>query len=189
MRPFVQEKRFDGGGRENRFGGRKSFGGGGNRDFGDRKSFGGGDYQKREMFETVCDNCGKDCKVPFKPTGEKPVYCSDCYDKMKGGDDRSERSERRFEERRPFKRDFDRNESRSERPSNDNSKVMEQLNSLNFKLDKLIKALETKEAPAKVEAKPAYTDYEKDIGSKIKKATKKVAAAKKPKAKKETVTE
>lgn len=38
---------------------------------------------RREMFPVVCSECGKDTTVPFKPTGEKPVYCSDCYNKVK----------------------------------------------------------------------------------------------------------
>jgi len=33
----------------------------------------------REMHKAVCSKCGKDCEVPFKPTGEKPVFCSDCF--------------------------------------------------------------------------------------------------------------
>ncbi len=39
-----------------------------------------------EMHEVVCDKCGKECEVPFKPTSSKPVYCSDCFKK---DDDRS----------------------------------------------------------------------------------------------------
>ena len=35
----------------------------------------------KEMFDAVCDECGKPCKVPFKPNGEKPVYCSECFAK------------------------------------------------------------------------------------------------------------
>ncbi len=44
-------------------------------------SSGGGGYsdRPREMFETTCDSCGKEARVPFKPTGSKPVYCSDCF--------------------------------------------------------------------------------------------------------------
>ncbi len=33
----------------------------------------------RQMYDAVCAECGADCKVPFKPTGERPVYCSDCF--------------------------------------------------------------------------------------------------------------
>ena len=36
---------------------------------------------RREMFEVTCAKCGKDCQVPFKPTGNKPVFCSDCFRK------------------------------------------------------------------------------------------------------------
>jgi CxxC-x17-CxxC domain-containing protein len=31
------------------------------------------------MHPAVCAECGKDTEVPFRPTGERPVYCSDCY--------------------------------------------------------------------------------------------------------------
>ena len=34
---------------------------------------------EREMFEAVCAECGNACKVPFKPTEGKPVYCSECF--------------------------------------------------------------------------------------------------------------
>ncbi|MCB9359064.1 hypothetical protein H6503_03985 [Candidatus Woesearchaeota archaeon] len=40
------------------------------------------------MVKAVCDSCGKECELPFKPTAGKPVYCSDCF-KSKGGDSRS----------------------------------------------------------------------------------------------------
>ena len=33
----------------------------------------------REMFDAVCADCGKPCKVPFQPTEGKPVYCSECF--------------------------------------------------------------------------------------------------------------
>ena len=33
----------------------------------------------REMFDAVCADCGKACKVPFNPTDGKPVYCSECF--------------------------------------------------------------------------------------------------------------
>ena len=45
-----------------------------------RRSF-RGDSERPEMFETTCDKCGKQCEVPFKPSGGKPVYCSDCFRK------------------------------------------------------------------------------------------------------------
>jgi len=33
----------------------------------------------RPTFDAVCAECGADTKVPFQPTGERPVYCSDCF--------------------------------------------------------------------------------------------------------------
>ncbi|MDO9534120.1 MAG: zinc-ribbon domain containing protein [Bacillota bacterium] len=41
----------------------------------------GGSFSRspREMFKATCARCGKVAEVPFKPTGEKPVYCKDCY--------------------------------------------------------------------------------------------------------------
>ncbi|MDF2565616.1 MAG: hypothetical protein K0Q53_2011 [Massilibacillus sp.] len=35
--------------------------------------------QQREMFDTVCSECGKETQVPFKPTAGKPVFCRDCF--------------------------------------------------------------------------------------------------------------
>ena len=37
----------------------------------------------REMFTAVCASCGKEARVPFKPREDRPVYCSDCFAKMK----------------------------------------------------------------------------------------------------------
>ena len=51
--------------------------GGGN--FRPRSNFGG----PREEHDAVCSECGKDCKVPFKPAEGKPVYCRDCFMKKK----------------------------------------------------------------------------------------------------------
>ena len=39
----------------------------------------------------VCDQCGKEAKVPFAPTPGKPVYCSDCF-----GQKRGDRGPRRY---------------------------------------------------------------------------------------------
>jgi len=50
------------------------------------KRFGRGkSFDDPGMHDAVCDACGKDCKVPFKPTGGKPIYCSSCFEKQDGG--------------------------------------------------------------------------------------------------------
>ena len=38
---------------------------------------------ERQMFDAVCASCGKACKVPFQPREDRPVYCSECFAKMK----------------------------------------------------------------------------------------------------------
>ena len=38
---------------------------------------------QRVLYDAVCAECGKEAKVPFKPTEDRPVYCSDCYAKLK----------------------------------------------------------------------------------------------------------
>lgn len=38
----------------------------------------------REMFDAVCADCGKACKVPFNPTAGKAVYCSECFAARRG---------------------------------------------------------------------------------------------------------
>ena len=69
-------------------------------------------FEQRMMHEAICDNCGNKCEVPFKPTGGKPVYCSDCFRKNE------------YSESRP--------------KSSPSSGELEQINS---KLDKILKAL------------------------------------------------
>jgi len=44
---------------------------------------GGGRGGQRQMFKAVCAECGSETEVPFQPNQDKPVYCSDCYNKNK----------------------------------------------------------------------------------------------------------
>lgn len=122
------------------------FGGnrGGNRDFakkdfGGRQSFGGnrgGDRGGRpsQMFSAICDECKKPCEVPFRPSGEKPVYCSNCFGaKREGGNnDYQKRDYTPAPSRAPMS-------TPSARPVSDDFK--NQFNSLNAKLDKLIEMM------------------------------------------------
>lgn len=42
----------------------------------------GGSYgarAERTMHPAVCSACGKETMVPFVPSNDKPVYCSDCF--------------------------------------------------------------------------------------------------------------
>jgi CxxC-x17-CxxC domain-containing protein len=48
------------------------------------RSAGGGYGREREMFSAVCSNCGKEALVPFQPRTDRPVYCSDCFQQVRG---------------------------------------------------------------------------------------------------------
>ena len=56
------------------------YGAGGGGGYGGRSSSG-----PREMFAATCSSCGKEARVPFRPTNGKPVYCSDCFRTQRGG--------------------------------------------------------------------------------------------------------
>lgn len=44
---------------------------------------GGGPRGDRQMFDSKCSNCGAATQVPFRPTEGRPVYCNDCFRKMR----------------------------------------------------------------------------------------------------------
>jgi CxxC-x17-CxxC domain-containing protein len=82
--PSCRQARKAGGGssRGSGYGDRDSYGGG----YSSRDSYGssrGGGA--REMHTTTCASCGKEAQVPFVPRGDKPVYCSDCFQQQRGG--------------------------------------------------------------------------------------------------------
>lgn len=116
-----------------------------------------------QMYEAICSDCGKKCEVPFKPTGDKPVYCSQCFENH-GGKSSSDGPKRRdygFKDKRGFEAICDKCGKRFElpfRPTGDKpvycnscfrsdgplsneSGYKEQFEILNDKLDKIIKAL------------------------------------------------
>lgn len=120
---------FNRGGRDRGFGGDRN------------RGRGFGNDREREMFQTTCSNCGRTCEVPFRPTGEKPVYCNDCFSEIKDSDGgRSKRSEFGGGRDGGFR---ERNNRRQEnKPSGGNNEVQKQLAEVSSKLDKLIAAVE-----------------------------------------------
>jgi CxxC-x17-CxxC domain-containing protein len=52
----------------------------GGRGYGGGGGYGGG---QRETHKAICADCGKECTVPFKPSGDRPVYCKECFAKRK----------------------------------------------------------------------------------------------------------
>ncbi len=77
------------------------------------------DFQDKEMFSAVCDDCGKNCQVPFRPSSNKPIYCSDCFEKRGNSHDR-------------------------ESSGRSNQAPSVDLSEINAKLDKIIALIESK---------------------------------------------
>jgi CxxC-x17-CxxC domain-containing protein len=88
-------------------------------------SFGG---ERKTMHSAVCGECGDSCQVPFKPRGDKPVYCSHCFGQQESA------SNSNFSKPREFKR---------ETPvvSNDNKELIKKISDLISKLDQVIDVL------------------------------------------------
>lgn len=154
------------GGDRDRGGSRGGFGGGNRGGFGGGRDRGfGGDRRDRdsrlaEMHHAVCDGCGNDCEVPFRPTSGKPVYCNDCFKKN---------------DTRP---------SRSSAGGHDNSQVTEAINGLNKKLDQILNLLQATKAPAKSKTKEkemdmVFDDVVEEKPKAAKKEVKKVVKKKK----------
>jgi len=101
----------------------KKFGGG----FGDRgrrkPSFGG----PKIMHSAICSSCGQSCEVPFRPTGEKPVFCSNCFGEQRGESSAPSR--------------FPRREPGAPRADRGLDEIKTQLVGLNNKLEKLLELL------------------------------------------------
>ena len=127
------------------YGGNRGGGfGGGNR--------GGGRYFRREdrgpvtMTKTTCDECKKPCEVPFRPTAGKPVYCNDCFrGQNAGGQDRPPRrdfGDRPQAPRPSFGGSTGGSDTSQIKSQFDGASMKKQLESISFKLDKLIAIME-----------------------------------------------
>jgi len=166
----------------NRGGGFRGGNGGGRPSFGGNR---GGDRGPVTMHKAVCDECHNSCEVPFRPSGDKPIYCNDCFGSKRGNDDRAPR--RDFGDRAP-KRDFG-----GDRPAPSfakavsapaNDEVKKQLGEMNSKLDRLINAIEKMSAPKVATSapvvKPAVKVEVKKVAPVAKAPAKKVEVKKAP---------
>lgn len=59
---------------------RRSSRDGGSPSYGASSSY---DRPRREMHPAVCAQCGQQTMVPFLPRGDRPVYCSDCFERVR----------------------------------------------------------------------------------------------------------
>ncbi len=118
MGNFRQGNRGFSGNRGRSSGSRGGFGG---------RSFGGGKRKfdgPREMHDATCSKCGKQYQVPFRPTGNKPVLCSECFGNNNSGNGFS---------------------PRNGNTSSNSGISQEQFNQINTKLDKILETLDALE--------------------------------------------
>jgi CxxC-x17-CxxC domain-containing protein len=147
--------------------------GGGNRNFGKPRF----SNDRQEMHSAICANCGKQCEVPFRPTGNKPVLCRDCFQNNRGSDSR--RPERGSYDRPQFNR-----EDNQSRPN-----YQAQFDALNAKMDMILSLL----TPSPAEVAPLESEIsaqtieeiaeevQEEEKEKIDKKTKKAKSPAKPK--------
>lgn len=120
----------------------------------------------KQMHHATCSECGQDCEVPFRPTGDRPVYCSNCF-KSKGAPARS------FAQKR-----FEPASASSELRRGEGGGVSKaQIDSLNVKLDKILSLLSVGQVEAPKEAEPK-TKEKKSAVKKIKTSVKKAKGKK-----------
>jgi len=93
-----------------------------------KKSFGGRDNGRSALHPAVCSKCGKECVLPFKPNGKKPVFCTSCFKQESTSDaDRFDRPSagRRYDDDRGDRKDS----------------LNDQLKTINNKLDAILASL------------------------------------------------
>lgn len=151
------------------------------------------------MHQATCSECGQSCEIPFRPTGDRPVFCSKCFDKQGGGGDRQRKifSDRKDRSRSddgqmhsavcakcgktcqvPFRPtagkpvycdDCFKGEGGKNKGSGE---ILDQIKQLNVKIDKLIKTLSPETSVEKPKALIEKTEKpKKEKSDKIKKDT------------------
>lgn len=160
--------------RGNRSGGRRSFAGrsgygGGGRDsgFGAGRRFGAGGGERREMHKAICAKCGSECEVPFFPSGDRPVFCNNCFDRNRDSNSRDNST------------NFQRQEFRPRPQSGVGESYYKQFDALNAKLDRVIDMLSSRPPQILPKEENSLDISDIEIGKPVVKKEKKKRAAKK----------
>jgi len=140
-----------------------------------RAGFGGGRRSgETQLFDAICSKCGNKCQVPFRPTGQKPVYCNACFsEQLEGSRGRFSNRDNRDNHSRSF-------EPRMEnRVTENNSNVDRQIVTINSKIDSILEILKTmSQSSLNVEKPKVQPSISQDDSSK-KKIVRKKSAIKK----------
>ncbi len=92
------------------------------------------------LHKATCSQCGAACEVPFKPNGKKPVMCRNCYRPEEGGELSPRKDRRSSDQSKPYAKSYAKPAYGSPAtPSN--TEVVDQLKTLNMKMDLVLRAL------------------------------------------------
>jgi len=172
----------------------------GGRDRGGERRSGGGKFGSRnsggrsnETFDAVCSKCNKNCTLPFRPSNDKPVFCSDCFAQKNGESDRNDGRRDTNKNKQSTYPNPTRDERAQVQSNYDLSEMKKQLASIQEQMNKILDiiqspASETKESAtakktaAKTTKKAAKKVEKKAVKKVLKKATptKKAAVKKTP---------
>jgi len=73
----------------------------------------GDGHRERTYTQVICADCNKECEIPFKPRGDSPVYCRECFPRH-----RKNNQFNANQDRAPKKRDFNKKPRTEKKDSN-----------------------------------------------------------------------
>ena len=63
-------------------------------------------YRERTLYKVICADCNKECEVPFRPSGDRPVYCKECFSRRKNDSSFKEKRDNKPRDEEPAKEHF-----------------------------------------------------------------------------------
>ena len=175
-------------GNKPKFGGEKKFRGGGHQGAGDRDrspKMGG----SSESHSATCSSCKEKCEVPFRPSADKPVYCSNCFgkklrdeapEKAFGREDRGleqGRNSTRNENKAPRSERSPRHDAFRGQGVEDIAAIKRQLEALEVKLNKILDVVSPPMPSSKIPLPESTGPKKERNGKRVKKGKRQAVAA------------
>lgn len=99
----------------------------------------------KQLYTAECSNCHAQCEVPFRPNGSKPVFCRNCFNRDRSGDDRGDTRTFRPKSFKPRDSFTPRSAPKEDRRIDD---LKRQLTDMEAKIDRLTALLSDKKPVA-----------------------------------------
>ncbi len=140
--------------RNDRFGGKPAY-----RQTGARG--GGFSRPQGQMHEATCAQCGKSCQVPFRPDGQRPIYCRDCF----RGTDATE-PQQSYQKRAPAPAPVYQPKPTAQVPDPRIDALQRDVTKMQLKLDKILLEIAVNKAQASIPPTPSATVTKRKITKK-----------------------